>query len=245
MPRFFIPPTHISNGKFTLAGTEAHHAIHVMRHKAGDVIDLFDGKDTLFQARIDRIQGDAVQGTILEEMRADSPLGPVQVNLYQGLSTGAKWDWLVEKAVEIGVSRIIPISTVRTIVKLSQFHTNEKFMRWQRIALAASKQCGRGDVVKVEAPISFVKALTLPSPGSLSLIPWEKEDHWSIQQASKHFSGTEVNVFVGPEGGWDSEEIGWSREKGVIAVRLGPTLLRTETAGLVALTLVLRELGVY
>ncbi len=199
----------------------------------------------MYHARIDKIQDGEVFGTILDQTQKASPLGPAKVNLYQGLSTGAKWDWLVEKATEIGVSRIIPISTVRTIVKLSQFNTNEKFMRWQRIALAASKQCGRTDVIQVEQPMPFVKAIGQRAPDALSLIPWEKEEHWSIHQACEHYSGPEINLFIGPEGGWDSEEIRWAQEAGVIPVRLGPTLLRTETAGLVAVTLVLREFGVY
>lgn len=184
-------------------------------------------------------------GTIVEEVPAPSPTATVKVVLYQALSQGAKWDWLVEKACEVGVSRIVPVLTVRTLVKVSEAHVHEKLIRWQRIALAATKQCGRADTMQVDTPMSFVKAIANRGPDSLSLIPWEKESEWSVQQACQGFTGTQINLFIGPEGGWDPQEVTWAEEAGIVPVRLGPTLLRTETAGLIASTLVLRELGIY
>jgi 16S rRNA (uracil1498-N3)-methyltransferase len=241
MPRFFIPPDQIQNNRFTLTGSESRHASKVLRMKAGDLIDLFDGKDLSYQGKIETISSDRLEGVILSQQKG-AHSSPVDLILYQALIKGAKWDWLVEKACEIGVAQLVPILTVRTIVKPSSENANE---RWKRIALAASKQCGRSDVMAVMPPIPANEALSEAVPDCLSLIPWEKESQRSVRQACHGFKGKRVRVFIGPEGGWDSKEVERAERYGVIPVRLGPTLLRSETAGLVAATLVLAELDVY
>jgi 16S rRNA (uracil1498-N3)-methyltransferase len=148
----------------------------------------------------------------------------------------------VEKSSEIGVSRLVPLLTARTIIKPSKQEANE---RWKRIALAASKQCGRPDVMDVTAPKTLSESFKELPKDQLALIPWEKENATTIQQACQNRHPLSVQVFIGPEGGWESQEVELAVLHGAIPVRLGPTLLRSETAGLVAATLVLSELGVY
>ena len=243
MARFFLPPSAVRNKSFTLAGSEAHHAVHVLRKKVGDEIDLFDGKDASFRGRIDFLDAHEIRGTILENLH--SIAWPVQLNLYQALTRGSKWEWLLEKACEVGVARLIPVTTQRSLIKLDAHQAQDKSERWNRIALAACKQCGRSNLMEVALPVSWTSALKSLDPTALSLIPWEKETERSVQAACAGHASKTVNLFIGPEGGWDGLEIDQAQKAGVIPVRLGPTLLRTETAGLIASTLVLREFGIY
>ncbi len=241
--RFFLPPYALHGKSFVLSGSEAHHALHVLRKRVGDEIDLFDGKDASFKGRIDRVDAQEIRGTILENL--PSTASPVQITLYQALTRSTKWEWLLEKACEIGVTRLVPVFTRRSLIKLDATQAKEKVKRWNRIALAASKQSGRTDLMVVEQPDSLLSVFASLDKNDLSLIPWEKESERSIHEACKSYKGAAVNIFIGPEGGWDAQEIEQALQQGLTPVRLGPTLLRTETAGLVAVILVLREFGVY
>src|SRR5690242_17558052 len=109
MPRFYIPPSAIRDKSFILSGSEAHHALDVLRKKIGDEIDLFDGKDLSFRGRIDSVVGGEIRGTIVETHPTQSL--PILLTLYQALTKGSKWEWLLEKAGEIGISRVVPIFT--------------------------------------------------------------------------------------------------------------------------------------
>jgi 16S rRNA (uracil1498-N3)-methyltransferase len=242
--RFYVPPEQINDKRFILLGSEARHAAVVLRKKPGDSIDLFDGEDLSYQGRIDSVTPERVEGLILNERRAATPL--VQLVLCQGLLKGPKWDWLVEKSCEIGVTTLVPLLTARTVVKPAK---GEVRNRWKRIALAASKQCGRHDMMGVAPPQKLLDALLGVPKDALILIPWEKEMEVSVRQAvagaRRQPSPSHVYLFIGPEGGWEAQEVVLAVRHGAIAVRLGPTLLRSETAGLVSAALVLSELGIY
>lgn len=241
--RFYVPPSAIIGKSFVLSDSEAHHAVHVLRKKVGDEIDLFDGKDKSFRGRIDSIAPREIRGTILADITPG--VLPIQITLYQALTRGAKWEWLLEKVCEVGVHRVVPVYTQRTLIKLTVDQESDKLTRWNRIALAASKQSGRASLMTVEPPQPLAVAFTQLEKGSLSIIPWEKESNRSIHEACESFKGKVVNIFIGPEGGWDASEIELATAAEVIPVRLGPTLLRTETAGIVSATLILREFGLY
>jgi 16S rRNA (uracil1498-N3)-methyltransferase len=241
--RFFVPPEQITHHRFVLLGSEAHHASVVLRKRIGETIDLFDGKNLSYQARIESISPERVEGTILSQRDTGSER-MLNLTLYQALIKGPKWDWLVEKACEIGVTKLVPVLTARTVVKPSRGEAND---RWKRIALAASKQCGRSQVMEILSPIPFSEAIATLPKDALVLIPWEKETQRSIRQALQFHPSipSSVALFIGPEGGWETEEVTRAQRQGAIPVRLGPTLLRSETAGVVAATLVLSELGLY
>jgi len=245
MPRFLVHPEDVHGQTFALTGSEARHAALVLRKKNGDTIDLFDGKDLSYTGRIQSVTPERVEGVILEKQSESRP-SSCELVLYQALIKGPKWDWLIEKASEIGVRKLVPLVTARTIVRPSH---EASLDRWKRIALAAAKQCGRADVMEISGPRPLSEAMSgLPQNG-LALMPWEKEVQKTIRQAilsSDDVTGTpSIALFIGPEGGWASEEVDLARRRGIIPVRLGPTLLRSETAGLVAATLVLAERGVY
>jgi 16S rRNA (uracil1498-N3)-methyltransferase len=249
MSRFFIPPEQIHNDIFVLAGSEARHAAVVLRKKIGDTIEFFDGKDLSYRGRIDSISSERVEGVILERQAEGWPCA-CELILYQALIKGPKWDWLVEKGCEIGVVKLVPLMTARTIVKPSREAALE---RWKRIALAAAKQCGRPAVMEISEPKPFPEAIASLPKNGLALIPWEKEQARTIRAALSSSAssspavtgGGPIGVFIGPEGGWDTQEVDLAVRHGVVPVTLGPTLLRSETAGLVAATLVLAERGGY
>jgi 16S rRNA (uracil1498-N3)-methyltransferase len=243
MPRFYLPPQAIQGNRFTLSGSEAHHATHVLRKKAGDEIDLFDGKDTSFRGRIDVVGPNRIEGTLVENLSPQAL--PVQLTLCQALTKGSKWEWLLEKACEIGVAKVVPLFTKRSLIKLDAVQAREKVKRWNRLSLAASKQSGRSQLMVVDEPRKLSEAIQTMDKNHLSLIPWEKEIDRTVHAACAGFHGSAVNIFIGPEGGWDAVEIQLALRSHILPVKLGPTLLRTETAGLVAATLVLREFSVF
>jgi len=218
MSRFFIPPTAIHGKSFVLSGSEAHHALNVLRKKVGDEIDLFDGKDLSFRGRIESVASQEIRGSIVEDLPSKSL--PIQLTLFQALTRGSKWEWLLEKACEVGVSKVVPLFTQRTLIKLDAAQAREKQKRWNRIALAASKQCGRSDLMAVDAPCPLSSAFSQLDKSQLSLIPWEKETGRSIHDACKDYKGTTVNIFIGPEGGWDAQEIDLARQD-MIGVKFG------------------------
>ncbi len=235
--RFFVPPEQIKNRRFVMLGSEARHAAQVLRHKVGDVIDFFDGADLSYRGRIESISADRIEGAILSESRA-AALPKTSCVLYQALVKGPRWDWLVEKSCEVGASRLVPLLTARTLIKPGRAGALE---RWKRIALSAAKQCGRSSVMEIGRPVSLQEALqTVPREG-LSFIPWEKETTVTLRQAYRPCD--RISLFIGPEGGWEAAEVELAQRHGVRPVTLGPLLLRSETAGLVALAQLLAERG--
>lgn len=243
MSRFLVSPEDLKENQFILKGPEAHHATHVLRKQIGDTLSLFDGRDRSFSGVIRSISEKEVTGEILSE-ETSLPIS-VSITLCQGLIRGPKWDWIVEKAAEIGVSRLVPLLTARSVVKWNQEEGGDKLERWRRIALAASKQCGRSDLMVIDEPRTLTETWPLLPKGAFGLIPWEKQMGCTIKEGLREQACKSIWLFVGPEGGWENREVEDALSRGITAVRLGPTLLRSETAGLVAATLAFASQGVY
>jgi len=242
--RFFIPPTQIHDDHFRLDGAEAHHALHVLRKKVGDTIDLFDGRDRSFKAEIQSINENTIEGRILKTQTLEKEA--VAIWLFAALIKGPRWDWLVQKACEVGVDVLIPVTTTRTVIHLEKKELSGKLERWNRIALEAAKQCGRATTMDVRSPQPFVSTFALsrhPNENVLLLFPWEKENQQTIRHACAGFRGQHVCLWIGPEGGWDEAEADLALKSGPKAVTLGGNLLRSETACIVAAALVAQELS--
>jgi 16S rRNA (uracil1498-N3)-methyltransferase len=239
MPHYFIPSKSIVNGRFTVAGEEAHHLIDVRRVKPGDEINLFDGSGTNYTARVESVRDGELSGAIISETQSHVPA--VKINLYQSVPKGERLDWLVEKAAELGVNSLVPIEAQRSIVKGISAN---KLDRWRRLSQAASKQCGRSDLMAVTDPMQLSDALQAVSGKALNIIPWESENAVSINGLKNEItSSQEVNIFIGPEGGFTLREIEGARSHGVIPVTLGARILRVETASLLSAVLVLAIVG--
>jgi len=238
MPRFFVPPEHIHDNRFVLTGSEAHHALAVYRFREGDELELFDGKDRSFRGRIDGISESTIQGVLLQSTTADIS-SAANLILFAGLIKGPRWDWLVQKACEVGVDVLVPIVTERTVVDLSGKDTEGKRERWERISMEAAKQCGRVRPMAVRSPLAMKEAASAAPTGACWLIPSEKAKGTTVRQAlQKAGHPSTVLLWIGPEGGWSADELHWADQQGAQAVTLGPRLLRSETAAMVASALV-------
>jgi len=248
MRRFFVEEGNIKEDKVTIGGDEARHIAQVLRLKEKDRIKVFTGEGREYLAEIIQASKKEVIGRILKESRLDTE-PPVEITLIQGIPKSNKMDFIVQKATELGVKRIIPVITQRTIIRLDKEKAKVRRIRWQRIALEAAKQSGRAIIPEVREAIPFIQALDNLNRERLNLIPWEEETSTSLKEVLKHHTShiphptSQITVFIGPEGGFTSGEVGAAKKRGALSVSLGPRLLRTETAGLVTLAMILYELG--
>ncbi|MCK9582109.1 MAG: 16S rRNA (uracil(1498)-N(3))-methyltransferase [Endomicrobiales bacterium] len=243
MPFYFVKPENISATNFTVDGSEAGHLARVLRKQIGDKIQVFDGSGKVYSGKIQEISAEKITCKIISCENA--PARKVNLKLYQAVLKGDKFDWLVEKAVELGVSSIYPLICERSILK--DIGT-AKIERWKRIALSAEKQSKQANGIEVSDPIDFVKAISNINSGVFSIIPWESEEGNSIELVLaniEHSSPVSINVFIGPEGGFTHKEIDIAKSFGITPVTLGKNILRSETAGLLTSTLVLNHFGAY
>jgi 16S rRNA (uracil1498-N3)-methyltransferase len=214
-----------------LPGAAAHHAIRVLRLKRGDEVRLFNGEGGEFEASIHRVDKDSVTVDIgrHHEIERESKL---KVCLAQAITTGDKMDYTLQKAVELGVARIQPLQTNRAVVRLNQERAEKRLQHWQNVVISACEQCGRNSVPKVNAIMPFeewvagVDAVAL----RIMLSPFAE-----LTLRDCPVPSSEVNLVVGPEGGLNQEEVAYALAKGFTSVRMGPRVLRTETAPLAAL----------
>lgn len=238
MKRLFVAPEQIAE-RLSLTKEQRHYLREVLRLADGAEIEIFDGRGTSFRATL---QGESLR--VGEKLPAAK--GGLDVVLVQALAKGEKMDLVVQKATELGAARIVPLLSERATVRLDQQRGESKRLRWQRIAQEAARQCGRAEVPRVDAPASWDAVLALlrddPQRRGLLLDPDERE--LRLGQAARgadHFL-----LAVGPEGGFSSQERETALRGGLVAAGLGPLVLRTETAGLAALAVILHlhgELG--
>ncbi len=243
--RFHVEPALLASDAVTIEGELARRLTKVLRLRAGDEIALFDGGGIDVRVRLDRVHERAVEGAVVE--RREGPSEPrVKVHLFQSITKGDRFEWLLEKGTEIGVSRFVPLIAARAVVKTAG--EGNRADRWRRIVIEAAEQCGRSAVPEVDAPATFETALA-SAPGIL-LVPYEGagEAAPNVQTAlaaeiDALFALGEVSVFIGPEGGYERAEVEAAEAAGAAIVTMGERVLRSETAGLVAATLVLQAAG--
>ena len=243
MPFYFVKPENISTTNFTVEGSEAGHLVRVLRKQIGDKIQVFDGSGKVYNGEIQNISTENITCKIISFENVSAR--KVNLKLYQAVPKGDKFDWLVEKAVELGVSSICPLVCERSILK--DIGT-AKIERWKRITLAAEKQSKQANSIEISEPIDFLKAVSNINSDAFSIIPWESEESNSIESVLvniEHSSPVSVNIFIGPEGGFTHKEIDVAKSYGITPVTLGKNILRSETAGLLASTLVLNHFGTY
>lgn len=241
MPRFFTSPENIRDEKITLFPDDIRHIIHVLRMKAGEHLTVCDTKGFDYSCEIAGISDKDIALKIISKNKTTSE-PEVNVILYQGLPKQEKMEFIIQKSVELGISKIVPVETERAIVKLRD-KEDKKVARWQKISEAAAKQSCRGIIPFIENPISFKDAVLSSLATDLSLIPYELEEKKGIKPYMEGFKGKSISIFIGPEGGFTEAEIKFASVNKIMPVTLGKRILRTETAGLVALSLIMYELG--
>ena len=239
MYRFFVEEDQIGEREIVITGSDVNHIRNVLRMKPGEQMAVSDGKGKDYGCRVREIFRDKVMADILEEKGAEGEL-PARIYLFQGLPKGDKMELIIQKAVELGVYQVIPVATRRAVVKLDKKKEEAKVGRWNGIAQSAAKQSGRGIIPQVAAVASFKEALAMTEGFDVKVIPFEHASgmEGTRQEFQRIQPGTDAAVFIGPEGGFEDEEIALARSMGVTAISLGKRILRTETAGLMALSVI-------
>lgn len=243
MPKFFVENAEIQENEcqVQLFGENEKHIKTVLRAKIGEEITVCDGAGMDYLCEIVSLE-DGVTAKILEKMPCEAE-PKTQITLYQGLPKADKMELIIQKCVELGVVKIVPVATTRAIVKLDK-KENKKIERWQKIAEAAAKQSGRGIIPQMgERVLTFAQAVQEAKALDLAIIPYEKEQEQDLHTIVKQFSGQSIGIFIGPEGGFAEEEITLAQQNGVQPVTLGKRILRTETAGMTTVAILLYELG--
>jgi 16S rRNA (uracil1498-N3)-methyltransferase len=240
MHRFFVGEESFFRDSVVLTGTNASHICTVLRLQTGDKIQVLDGKGSLYIVQLADVKGKLVTGEIIssEKVNTESSL---TIHLGQSLIKGNKFDVVLRKSVELGVKKITPLMTERTVVKSDG---NKKIARWQKIAEESCKQCGRSSIPKVSA--SIIKLDVFCQQGSdadLKLMFWELESENGLKDINPEKIPSSVSVLIGPEGGFTIEEVETARSHGFQTVSLGPRILRAETAPLVVLSLLQSKWG--
>lgn len=243
MYHFFVEPDQIEEERITILGEDVNHIGNVLRMKPGEKVLISAEGEMDRLCGIEEIRRDEVICRILEVRKENNEL-PARIHLYQGLPKSDKMELIIQKAVELGVYRIVPVSTKNTVVKLDAKKAESKVKRWNAIALAAAKQSKRSVIPEVAPVISFGQALEEVKGFDLKLIPYENADGMAKTRElmGKAAPGQDIAVFIGPEGGFDPGEIEKAKDAGTEPVTLGKRILRTETAGLCILSALMMQL---
>lgn len=243
MNRFFTDKDNISDDMVIIDGEDVKHIKNVLRLNKGDKIVVCDGEAYEYIVEIETLGDNQVEGIIIhKEMSKSEP--PIDVILYQGLPKSTKMDLIIQKTTELGVNEIIPVMTERTIVKLDNDKKEQKKLeRWNRIAMEAAKQSKRGKIPTVGNVLSFKELLNRLKNEEFVIVPYEDESKTGAKEILRKYTGKKINIVIGPEGGFEEEEISMLKEIGAHIISLGPRILRTETAGFTAISIALYELG--
>jgi 16S rRNA (uracil1498-N3)-methyltransferase len=230
MPRFFLSSGAPENGTFIITGDDAKNISFSLRMRRGEHLVVCDGEGTDYDCEITDMDGQQVVLTILRAQPTVTE-SPVKIRLYQSVPKGDKFEYIVQKAVELGVSEIVPVYSSRCIVKPDAKSEEKRIARLGRIAEEAAKQCGRGIIPRVLPHMRYADAVK--NCGENAFVCYEDEKAFSLKAYLQDFSekgGKTLAFFVGPEGGYAAEEIALAAEYGIASVKLGARILRSETA---------------
>lgn len=244
MYHFFVDSSAIGEGKVRVTGADLNHMKNVLRMKPGEAVLISDGTGKDYNCQVETYtEGEGILEILSEN--EDSRELPSRIWLFQGLPKSDKMEVIIQKAVELGAAGVIPVATRNAVVKLDAKKAESKVRRWQAIAESAAKQSKRSYIPQVGAVMSLKEAFSYieEQKFDLCMIPYELEKGMdgTKQVLSRLASGQQIAVFIGPEGGFDEEEIRLALEKNVIPVSLGKRILRTETAGPAILALLMMK----
>ena len=242
MYQFFVSPAQINTEekRVVITGPDVNHIKNVLRMKPGEEVKISNGRDGReYSCAILEISDTAV----ILELRFIKEEGtelPVTVTLYQGLPKADKMELIIQKCVELGITRIVPVAMKRSIVKLDDKKSESKTSRWQSIAEAAAKQSKRGIITEICPVMGFDEAVRAAYRSDIKLLPYELADNKAMDETRKILEnlkvGQDISVFIGPEGGFDDSEIEKAMEAGFTTITLGKRILRTETAGMTVMS---------
>lgn len=243
MYQFFVPPENIQGNRVVITGEDVNHIKNVLRMKEGEEIAVSNGQD----GKEYRCGILSLGEEILCELRfikEDDIELPSKITLFQGLPKADKMELIVQKAVELGVYEVIPVSMKRCVVKLDDKKQKSKIARWQSIAEAAAKQSKRSIIPQVQSVMTMKQALAYAKEMDMVLVPYEMADDMGKTREiiDSIRPGMHIGFFVGPEGGFDEGEIQSAMDEGAVPITLGKRILRTETAGFTVLSILMYHL---
>lgn len=243
MHRFFINPEQVDGLIVRFDGDQAHQIMRVLRLHPGDRVLALDGRGLEFEVVLEEIAPSRVTGLVARQAAAEGDPA-VKLTLYQSVLKREKFEWVLQKGTEIGVSHFVPVITKRSLVRESTGLKAEKIDRWRRIIKEAAEQSGRGVLPTIISPVPFTFAAAEGLGHDCALMAWEEGPKPAIRDALRlRESARDVGLYIGPEGGFDPAEVEEAAFYGVIPVTLGQRILRTETAAIVATAILLHELG--
>lgn len=243
MHRFYVEGCGSSGKSIVITGEDVNHIKNVLRLRCGDEITISNCEERDYICRISSMDADSVVADI-EDVQSNTAELATRITLFQGMPKSDKLEFIIQKAVELGVSEIVPVMTKRSVVKLDKKREERKLERYNAIALSAAKQSGRGIIPRVREFVDFEQALMLAGELQMNLIPYEEAKGIAYSREMIHaVRGKEsLGIFIGPEGGFAREEVDAAMEIGAKCITLGNRILRTETAGLAALSVLMFEL---
>ena len=243
MQHFFVPSSQVGEAEITIKGSDVNHMRNVLRMKPGEILSVCNGNNCRYLCRVKEYTEDEAVLAITERQENDTEL-PSKIYLFQGLPKQDKMELIVQKAVELGVYQVVPVVTKRCVVRLDEKKAQKKKERWQEISKSAAKQSGRGLIPEVTSVLSWREALSKAQELDVCLIPYELAE--GMSETKKILAslkpGQSIGVFIGPEGGFEKAEILEALESGAKAVTLGRRILRTETAGITTLSVLMFQL---
>ncbi|WMJ82313.1 RsmE family RNA methyltransferase [Clostridium sp. MB40-C1] len=245
MHKFFVPENDIFGDRAVIEGEDVKHIYKVLRLKKGEKVNINNCNGKEYLGEIESISKAVVEVTLIEEINVSNE-APIEVYLYQGFPKGSKMDLIVQKCTELGIKEIIPVITSRVLSAVGNVKKeNGKVDRWNRIAFEACKQSKRTLISKVRDVIEFNEMKEELKEMDLVVVPYENAENYGVKNLinNLHNKVKKVAIVVGPEGGFEEEEIEILKEIKAEIVTLGPRILRTETAGFVCLSLIMYELG--
>ncbi|MFI3209744.1 MAG: RsmE family RNA methyltransferase [Peptostreptococcaceae bacterium] len=242
MDRFFVDKTNINleDNKAKINGEDVKHISKVLRLRVGEEVEICDKENSEYICEINSIEKDEVCLNILTKKEVNRE-PKIKIKVYQGVPKGPKMEYILQKLTEVGVCEIILVDTKRSISKFDK-KEDKKLERFERIIYEASKQSKRGQIPVLRGVLSFKEALVDMKNNDLNVVPYENERTTSIKKAIKGVNIDSIGIFIGPEGGISEEEIESLEENNFTSVSLGPRILRTETASVVASSIILYEL---
>ncbi|MCQ4726721.1 16S rRNA (uracil(1498)-N(3))-methyltransferase [Anaerotignum faecicola] len=242
MPRYFIKPEDMHGETVFIRDEDAKHLGGVLRAKEGDIVEACDGRGMDYSCVIKEVGKTEILMEI-ESARPTESEPKTKITLFQGLPKADKMELIIQKCVEIGVWRIVPVAAERSVVRLEGKDAGKKLERWRKISLSAAKQSGRGIIPEIGEIVSFKEAVKMAACFDGAAIPYEKEEKNGIKEYANSFDGSSLGLFIGPEGGFDDREIEFAVKNNISPVTLGKRILRTETAAMVSAAILLYELG--
>lgn len=240
MYRFFVEKEQIGEKTIRIIGSDVNHIRNVLRMKPGEEILISDGEKKEYHCEIKTLDPEYVEALIMFVKEEGLEL-PSKVYLFQGLPKNDKMELIIQKAVELGVYAVVPVATKRAVVKLDDKKEAKKLVRWQSISESAAKQAKRLIIPEVMPVMSFKEAVAFSQIMDVRLIPYELAENmaYTRQVLSQIKPGQSIGIFIGPEGGFAEEEVELALNSGMETITLGKRILRTETAGMTVLSILM------